>query len=52
MCTGMEPEEKNQRQPENRSLTWMELLLIGAAIHVIEMGIDWLGVVAGLIPPG
>ena len=52
MCTGMEPEEKNQRQPENRSVTWTEMLLIGGAIHVLEIGIDHLAALASVMPPG
>lgn len=52
MSMGMDPNEQNQRQPENRSANWMELLLIGGVIHLIEIGMDRLGVLAGLIPPG
>lgn len=52
MSIGMDPNEQNQRQPENRSANWMEVLLLGGAIHLIEIGMDRLGVLAGLIPPG
>lgn len=52
MCIGMDPNEQNQRQPEHRSANWVEVLLLGSAIHLIEMGMDRLGVLVGLIPPG
>ncbi|MDD1475349.1 MULTISPECIES: hypothetical protein [Micrococcaceae] len=52
MSIGMDLNEQNQRQPENRSANWMEVLLFGGAIHLIEIGMDRLGVLAGLMPPG
>lgn len=52
MSIGMDPNEQNERQPENRSANWMEVLLFGGAIHLIEIGMDRLGVLVGLIPPG
>lgn len=52
MSIGMDPNEQNERQPENRSANWMEVLWFGGAIHLIEIGMDRLGVLVGLIPPG
>jgi len=52
MCIGMDRNEQNKRQPENRSANWMEVLLFGGAIHLIEIGMDRLVVLVGLMPPG
>lgn len=52
MCIGMDPKEsQNQRQPKNRTDFWAEVLVIGGAVHLIEIGIDRLAAYIGLLPP-